>query len=99
MDRRVAGGDRGVLDPHVATLEIGHYPARLADEQHARGDVPGRELLLPEPVEPTRGHVRQIERGGARPTNAAGERGDAGELPLVFSEPGDVLEWKPRPDE
>ena len=87
-----------VLDP-TSRPRIGHHaPAsRTAD---AGRDVPGRQLLLPEPVEPAGGHVGQVERGGAR---AAGCRSSArprgANWRLVSSEPRRILERKPRADQ
>ena len=67
--------------------------------QHARRDVPGRQPLLPEPVEAARGHVGQVERGGARPADAAGGRRDPGELAGGTPPAGIVPERKPGADQ
>ena len=61
-----------VLDADVPAREVGDEPAGFADQEHARGDVPGREMLLPEAVEPAGGHVGQVERGRAGPADTAG---------------------------
>ncbi len=50
MDRWIARDDGGVLDPNVAAREIGDHSTRLPNKQGASRNIPGRQLLFPEPV-------------------------------------------------
>ena len=54
----------------LASLGIGHHATRFADEQRAGRDVPGRQPLFPEALEPAGGHVREIDGGGAGSADA-----------------------------
>ena len=99
MDHRVAGNDRRVLRPDMAAVEIGCDPARLADQQQARRDVPRREALLPEAVEAAGGHVRQVEGSGAGPADAARPDGHPVELLQVLRQPRSILEGKAGADQ
>src|SRR5688572_14051994 len=65
--------------------QVARAPARLLDDQVARGDVPGVELELPEPVEAPGGDITQIERGAAvaaQPAHALHEAGEVIEIVL-----------------
>ena len=75
--RGVPRHEPGMLDPDLASPEIGDDAARLPDQEHTGRDVPGRQLLLPEAVEPPGRNVRQIERGGPWTTDALGLPRDA----------------------
>src|SRR5262245_66653146 len=69
-----------------APREVARPPARLLDEQVARGDVPGMELELPEPVEAARGDITQVERSAAvaaQPSHPLHERREVIEVVLV----------------
>jgi hypothetical protein len=75
VNRRISGSDGRVLDPDVTPGKVGGYPACFADEEDAGREVPGGEGLLPKSVKPTRRDVGEIQRGGARPPDAAGMGG------------------------
>src|SRR5688572_3670469 len=79
VDRWIAGDHAGMLDPDVASREVGDDTAGLTDQQAAGRNVPGREVLLPEAVKPAGRHVRQVYRCRAWTANAAGGPGDPAE--------------------
>ncbi len=89
-----------MLDPEIAPRIVGHPAPRLTDQQRPRRDVPGREPLLPEPVEPAGRDVGQVERGGAGTADAAdAARRPARTGPRYSSMPLDVLERKAGADQ
>src|SRR5688572_2174060 len=50
MNQRVAGNDASVLDADVTAGEIGHAPPCFTNQQAAGRNIPGRQVLLPEPI-------------------------------------------------
>ena len=75
MDRRITRDHPRVLDSDVPAGEIGDHSARLANQQRPCRDIPGRQALLPESVEPARLPRRP---GRARPRRAGGSRWSPG---------------------
>src|SRR5512134_2554692 len=96
VNGRISGDDRRVLDAHVSALRVGDAAPRLADQQRSRGDVPGREALLPETLEPACSHIREIEGGRAASANTGGMRRDPRKLQLILGKLGEVLEGEAR---
>ena len=72
MDSAV-GGDAGApRRDRMATPSMpGDASAGLAHDQRAGGDVPRLQVLLPEAVEPARGHVAEVERRRSQPAHGA----------------------------
>src|SRR4051812_21025135 len=66
-----SGSGQEVWIPNVKLAAI---PARddapcFANQKDARGDVPSVDLRCPKGVQGAAGHMRQIQRGGARTTH------------------------------
>src|SRR5438132_9959894 len=51
-------------------VHAGDSSCRLLHDQRTGGHVPGLEMLFPEAVEPSRGHVAEIQRGGSKTPDA-----------------------------
>ena len=79
---------RPVRSIEGTTVERGDAAAGLLDQQHASGDVPRVEALLPEAVHAPAGDVADVERGRAEPAHGAGFAEKRGEQPtssVIFS--------------
>ena len=61
VDVTVGGDDVASARTERTARQIGHAAAGLLDDQRAGRDVPGMKRLLPEPVEPARGDVAEID--------------------------------------
>src|SRR5262245_56162979 len=64
-----------------ATGEIADAATGLLDDERARGDVPRVEADLPEPIEPARGDVGEIDRGGAETPHRTRASNEVAEQP------------------
>src|SRR3546814_19016813 len=65
MHRGAAGDELAAVDRAVAAAKIADEAARLAHEQHARGDVPDLQVAFPETVVAPRRDPCEVEAGGA----------------------------------
>ena len=83
MDSAVGGDGLLARQPVWASSAIRDAASGLLDDQPTRGQVPGVELPLPEPVEAAAGHVAQVERRGAGATHPLC-------LPYRFAPEGEV---------
>src|SRR6185312_894827 len=54
----------------IVTVEAGNRAAGLADQNLACGNIPGREVALPEAVKAARGDEGEVERSRAEPAQA-----------------------------
>src|SRR4051794_22561007 len=99
MHPGVSSHDAAVLNPDIAASKVGDHTARFPDQQATCGDVPGGEVLFPEPIEPTGGNIRQIEGGRTRAANSAGPRCNPAKLLLIFVQTGEVAKRKSGGDE
>jgi hypothetical protein len=99
MDGRIACDYWSVCDSRsLPSASVTTPPAsRISNVPAAY--IPGRELLLPKPLEPTGRDVGQIERCGAGPSNSGRAGCDSRELALVLVQTAQVLERKPCTDE
>jgi hypothetical protein len=98
MNRGISGDNTGVLDPDRPSGQIGYYAAGLSNHEAARGYIPGRELLLPKPLEPASGDVSQVECSGSRTPDPTRSGGNSTELPLICLQARHVSEGKPGTD-
>src|SRR6266851_767743 len=71
-DFRVAADDAARIDVARVAAKIPDQAPGLLHEQGACRHVPGRKAHFPESVEPSRGHVGDVERRGARAAQAGG---------------------------
>ena len=76
MQRIVAGEDFNIADRLRTAAEIADEAARLAHQQAARSGVPRLKIGFPEPVEPSGGDPRKVERSGPEPADASDLRPD-----------------------
>ena len=69
----VAVGGQHAAAPGVVrgAVDTGHTAARFLHEQRASRDIPGVQLLLPEPLEPPGRDVTQVERRRPQPAYRA----------------------------
>src|SRR5579862_1533144 len=58
------------VDLKWRTIEPAHRTAGFLDNQRASGGIPRIEVEFPEPVESSRCHITQIERGRTGTTHA-----------------------------
>src|SRR5437899_767928 len=71
MHGLVAGDDVAALHSALVVVEVGHEAAGLAHHQHARGEIPGRQVAFPIRIEPSGRDVGEVERGGAEAPQAS----------------------------
>src|SRR5437762_5159510 len=90
MHGRAARHQRAMSQHVVFAGERRHDARGLANQHHARGDVPGGEGQLPEGVEPPGRYVDEVECGRAGATDAARGSHDGGELVQVAPQPRKV---------
>src|SRR5687768_11340777 len=69
-DTTVANDQRAPGEQVVVALEAGDHAPRLADQDDARGDVPGVDAELPEGVEAAGRDVGEVERARPEPADA-----------------------------
>ena len=70
MDARVGGERARIRGIEGPAVDGGHGPTGLLDEEGAGGDVPQRQVELPEAVERALGDEGEIERRGAGAADA-----------------------------
>src|SRR5437764_7991527 len=100
MHPGIAGDNGAVLAQDVAAaVERGHDTTRLANQQRPGGNVPRRELQLPEGVEPACRDVGEVERRGASPADPARRADHRGELRYVDMQEIERLERKAGADQ
>src|SRR4051812_29072615 len=100
MHRGIAGDNGAVLAQDVAAaVERRHDTTRLTNQQRAGGDVPRRQLQLPEAVQPASRDVGEVERRGAGPPDSARRADHRGELRYVDMQEIERLEWKAGADQ
>lgn len=92
MDRGGGGGDLAAVgEGGLAALRGGDYAARLPDQEHPGGVVPGLEPVLHKAVQAARGQVAQLQRGRADPADVVAAvieqahppEGPVGQLPAA----------------
>lgn len=92
MDRGGGGGDLAALgEGGLAALRGGDHAARLPDQEHPGGVVPGLEPVLHKAVQAARGQVAQLQRGRADPADVVAAvieqahppEGPVGQLPAA----------------
>ena len=78
-DFRPTGND--IASGHIVGFsgEIGDQPPRFENQQDAGCHIPRHEAHLPEAIEPATGNVGEIQRSGARATDAGGFLGQFAE--------------------
>src|SRR5215208_5574120 len=99
MDAGVARQHAGMLNPDVSSAQVRDDPSCFTDQQGACGNIPGREALLPETVEPSRRNVHQIECCCTWPAYSAGPARHQGELSLIFLEMRGITKRKAGTDQ
>ena len=62
MHLETASDDIAGLEKVVTAGQVGDRAAGLCHQQRARGKVPGRQVQLPEAIQPARGDVGEVER-------------------------------------
>ena len=65
VDQPVVGQDVRAAQVERRAVHIGATASGFADQQNARGDVPGIQAELPEHIQPSAGDISQIERRGS----------------------------------
>src|SRR5690349_17769291 len=100
VHQRTTGNETALRQARrLPAFEIRHHAAGLANEQHARRNVPRREAQLPEALEPTVRHRRKVQRGGASTSDSRCRSHYRRELPLIRVHMHEMLEWESRADE
>ena len=94
MNPRISGDNCGVFNADLPAGKVGDDATSFPDQQTPRRNVPRRQALLPEAVEPARSHIGQIQRRRARSPDAARSGGYAAKLPLVFRQSRQISERK-----
>lgn len=91
---RVPGNDAGVLDSNIPPAEVSDESAGFLDEQAARRDIPGRQLLFPESIEPAGRYISQVQRRRTRTPNSTRAPGHSAKLPQVRFKAGHITKGK-----
>ena len=76
MQQTIRGQGLTAVELEGPAFEIRHFAARLFDNQHTRGRVPGIEIELPEAVEASAGHAAQVEGRRTCTPHAVGAQRD-----------------------
>src|SRR6476646_10367346 len=99
MNGGIARRDRTVIWRGVLAAEVGDDTAGLADDEQPCGDVPGREVELPERLEAAACYIAEVERRGAGAAQSRGALHDARHDGQVRADSLAILERKAGADQ
>ena len=73
LDDGVGSNDAdGVLEVLAAAKDVGCHAACFLNDQPGGCNVPVMHTFLPKAIQPARGHIGQVQRGGPQPADGLG---------------------------
>src|SRR5437867_3427200 len=96
---RAAADDAARIEIAGVAAKIPDQAASLLHEQGACRHVPGRKAYFPESVEPSCGHVGDVEGRGARAAQSGGAKRELPEHGEIFVEALEIAEGKTGADQ